>query len=228
MACATSAMRNASNAREIIDKIKEETGITINLINGTSEAEIIYATHAAEEIDPKGSHLYIEVGGGSTELTLFSGNERRFSKSFPIGTVRLLHNLVDKKLWDNMRVFLQSETGNFRPLTGIGTGGNINFLFKMLQKDVDKPMTYKNLRNLHSLMSAHSLESRIKDLGLRPDRADVIIPALDIYISVMKWAKITRMYVPNIGLADGIIHLLYEKYRYKRVIEFSGFSEKNV
>jgi exopolyphosphatase / guanosine-5'-triphosphate,3'-diphosphate pyrophosphatase len=218
LACATSALRNSENSEDIVKIIKNETGIKINIISGQSEAEIIYSTHIAEEINSGKSYLYIEVGGGSTEITLFSNNQRVFSKSFPIGTVRILHNLVDKNAWDEIKKYLKEQITVSKSLSGIGTGGNINFIFKLLLKKETEPVSIKELKKIYNFIDSYSLDDRIKVLGLRPDRADVILPALEIYLSIMKSAGISDIYVPNIGLADGIIHLLYEKYRYQKIM----------
>jgi exopolyphosphatase/guanosine-5'-triphosphate,3'-diphosphate pyrophosphatase len=213
LACATSALREAANGPEITDRIRREAGIEVEIIDGHREAEIIYSNHIAESLSREGSCLYIEVGGGSTELTLFSRDTMIVSRTFAVGTVRILNDRMEKAEWNRLREWVRAHTADYRPLTGIGTGGNINFLFRMSGKKEGKPLGYKEIKRLGKLLRSYSLEDRVKVLGLRPDRADVIIPALDIYLSVMKWAGITDIIVPNIGLADGIIHLLAEKHR---------------
>jgi len=217
LACATSAMRNASNSKEIVDRIESETGIKVYIIDGQKEAEIIYSNHIAEELDSKNAYLYIEVGGGSTELTMFSGNERIFSESFPVGTVRMINGAMNKNEWKKMRTYLKTKTKDVKSAKAIGTGGNISFLFKMMNMEEGKSVSSQKIKKMYDYISSFSMEERIKVLGIRPDRADVIIPALDIYLSVMKWTGINKIIIPQIGLADGIIHLLYEKYRYKKI-----------
>ena len=219
LACATSAMRNAANADVIVEDIEKQTGINVNIIDGQREAELIYSNHIAEELVNKKSYLYIEVGGGSTELSLFSNNERVFSRSFPLGTVRILNKLIDKAAWSQVKNWIIQETKGYRPLSAIGTGGNINTAFKLMRKKENDPMTRKDLKKFAEYIGSFTYEKRIKEIGLRPDRADVILPAMEIFNMVMKSAEIQEIYVPQKGLADGIIHLLYEKYRYRQVMD---------
>lgn len=222
LAYATSAMRNASNGKDVVERIKAESGIQVGIIDGQKEAEIIYSTHIAEEMTDKYAYLYVEVGGGSTELTMFAKTERLFSVSFPIGTVRMIHDAVSKDDWKSMKLFLKENAKNSKPAKVIGTGGNIAFLSKMINLPENKPVSLKRIRKIYDYIDSFTLDDRIKVLGIRPDRADVIIPALDIYMSVMKWTGITSMIIPKIGLADGIIHLLYEKHRFKELVDNMG------
>lgn len=218
MACATSAMREAENGSEIVKLIKKKSGIEVEIIDGKREAEIIYENHIAERLNPKENYLYIDVGGGSTELTLISNTEIINSQSFDIGTVRILEDKVTKKHWQEMQRWLEQNTSSYKSISGIGSGGNINKMFKMALKGGDDPLTYKNIKNICKELKTYTYEQRITKLGLRPDRADVIIPAAKIYISVMKWAGIKKLYVPQIGLSDGIIHVLYEEQKRKKLI----------
>lgn len=219
IACATSAMREAENGKEIVANIKMETGINLEIIDGKSEADIINSNHIEKKLNQESSYLYIDVGGGSTELTLFSKNESITSKSFDIGTVRLLKNLVPKESWKEMKKWIKQNTADFQPLLGIGSGGNINKIFRLSGKSEKKPLNYKNIKEINDYLCTFTLEERIKVLNLRPDRADVILPAAEIYLSVMKWAKIKQMFVPQIGLADGLIHILYERYKKEKIAE---------
>lgn len=219
LACATSAMREAENGQEIVKRIKTESGIDLEIINGKREADIINSNHVEKGLDTNRSYLYIDVGGGSTELTLFSKTESITSRSFDIGTVRLLQNLVPKASWKEMKKWIKENTADFQPLFGIGSGGNINKIFRLSGKSEKKPLTYKNINRIYDYLNSFSLEQRINVLNLRPDRADVILPAAEIYLSVMKWAKIKQMFVPQIGLADGLIHILYEKYKKENLVE---------
>ena len=216
LAYATSALRNATNGEELIGRIKDETGIGIRIIDGQREAEIIYSTHIADEMHDKKSYLYIEVGGGSTEVSLFSKGKNVFSRSFPIGTVRILHDLVGKKDWRNLKEWLKIHTEDFEDLTAIGTGGNINTILKLMRKKEGKPIPIKKFIKMRDHIESYSIDDRIRVLGLRQDRADVILPATEIYLSIMKWTKIKNIIVPKIGLADGIIHELFEAYRNTR------------
>ena len=216
MACATSAMREAENGEDVVKEIMRRSGIKLDIVAGQKEADIIYANHFEERLDKNKSYLYIDVGGGSTELTLFSHNQSITSHSFNIGTVRLLHGLVPDSRWKEMKQWVQVIAPEFKPVIGIGSGGNINKMFKVSRIKTGKPISYKRLRELDKYLNTFSLDERIKILGLRPDRADVIIPAADIFTSVVKWAKINKMYVPEIGLSDGMIRLLYERHMANR------------
>lgn len=212
-ACATSAMRDASNAKEIIDLIYKETNLSIEIVDGKTEADIIYSNHIAEHLDKNSSYLYIDVGGGSTEVTLFSKNRMIASRSFNVGTIRFLHNSISKEVWSDFKEWVKENSKGYTPLVAIGSGGNINKLFKMSDKKDSKPLTYSKLKNLSELLNAYSLDERIQLLDLNPDRADVIIPACKIYLTVMKAANIEKIHVPQIGLSDGIVHLLYEAHK---------------
>lgn len=212
MACATSAMRDAKNGPEIIDQIKEETGITIEIISGDTEANYIYENHIAEYLDTDHTYLYVDVGGGSTELTFFAAGELVFKRSFNIGTIRILKNQVDDFTWDEMRDFIKRETrGHERSMVAIGSGGNINKIFSLSKKKEGKPLTLDMLKDYYRELSSFPLEERMRLYKLREDRADVIVPALLIYVNVMKWANIEEIFVPKIGLADGLIQHLYRQ-----------------
>jgi exopolyphosphatase/guanosine-5'-triphosphate,3'-diphosphate pyrophosphatase len=209
-AAATSAMRDASNAGAIIDQVKEETGILIEVISGGSEAKLIYENHIAENLDKEHAYLYIDVGGGSTELTFFAGNKLVFSSSFNIGTIRLIKNQVTVDQWDGMKEYIKRETRNYlNNLIAIGSGGNINKVFSISKRKEGKPLPIELLKDYHKEFSSFSLEDRMRLYKLREDRADVIVPALQIYINAMRWANAAEIYVPKIGLADGLIQHLY-------------------
>lgn len=214
-ACATAAMREAQNGVEVVRRIGNDAGIAIEIIDGKTEAQIIYSNHVAEHLDPASDYLYIDVGGGSTEITLFSENEIVDSRSFNVGTIRMLNNLVTKEQWGQFKDWVREVTKEYHPLTAIGSGGNINKIFKMSRKKQNRPLSYSKLKQMHEFISSFSLQDRIEVLGLNPDRADVIVPAGKIFLSIMKAAGIERVYVPQIGMADGLIHLLYENYKAK-------------
>ncbi len=216
-ACATSAMRDASNSAEIIKKVKAETGIDIHIISGQEEASLIYENHIAENMTSDDSYLYIDVGGGSTELTFFSDNKLIFKESFNIGTIRLLKNQVDEATWDEMKECIRTRTKGYHHVTAIGSGGNINKIFSISKRKEGKPLSLELLRDYYKEFNNLSVSQRISLHKLREDRADVIVPALLIYINVMRWADTEEIYVPKIGLADGLIHNLYEEVRLKDI-----------
>jgi exopolyphosphatase/guanosine-5'-triphosphate,3'-diphosphate pyrophosphatase len=218
-ACATSAMRDAVNAPAIIARVKQETGIEIEIITGDAEASFIYENHIAENLDKDHSYLYIDVGGGSTELTFFADTKLVFKRSFNIGTIRLLKQQVDEWMWDDMRDFIRRETkGHSNKMIAIGSGGNINKIFSLSKRKDGKPLPIELLKDYYKEFSSFSVEDRIRIYHLREDRADVIVPALAIYIHVMRWANISVIYVPKIGLADGLIQHLYEDIKLKEIV----------
>jgi exopolyphosphatase/guanosine-5'-triphosphate,3'-diphosphate pyrophosphatase len=216
-ACATSAMRDAVNGNAIIKKVKEETGIEISIISGEEEASFIYENHVAENMTVDESYLYIDVGGGSTELTFFSDGKMVFKKSFDIGTIRLLKGQVSEAMWDEMKEFIKVKTKGYHHVTAIGSGGNINKIFSLSKRKEGKPLSLELLREYYKEFSTLSMPQRMSLHKLREDRADVIVPALLIYINVMRWTDTEEIFVPKIGLADGLIHTLYEEVRLKEV-----------
>jgi exopolyphosphatase / guanosine-5'-triphosphate,3'-diphosphate pyrophosphatase len=211
MAYATSAMREARNGADIVRTIKEKADIDLEIITGQKEAQIIYSNHSEQNIDKTKTYLYIDVGGGSTELSLFSDGKLMASRSFNIGTIRILDNQDKEETWAEMREFVRDHTRQYKSVNGIGTGGNINKLYKMAEEKSGAPLSFIKLKSLYNYLNSFSLKDRINVLGINQDRADVIIPACEVYISVMKWANIKNMYVPTVGLVDGIIQLLIEK-----------------
>jgi len=212
-ACATSAMRDAKNAADIIRKIKLETDISIEVITGDTEANLVYENHVAENMDKDHSYLYIDVGGGSTELSFFSNGKLIYKKSFNIGTIRLLKNMVKDWQWDEMKEALKAVTKGQKEVVAIGSGGNINKIFSMSKRKDGKPLSLELLKDYYKELSNVSLEDRINNYGLREDRADVIVPALQIYTNAMRWAAAEEIYVPKIGLADGLIRHLWEEVK---------------
>ena len=216
-ACATSAMRDAKNGIAVIKKIKKETGVEIEIISGSDEAAFIYENHIAENLDKEHSYLYIDVGGGSTELTFFSNNKMVFKDSYNIGTIRLLKNKVSDDLWDEMKESIKLKTKGHKEVTAIGSGGNINKIFSLSKTKEGKPLSVELLRDYYKELSNVSLDDRINIYKLKEDRADVIVPALQIYINVMRWAGAIEIYVPRIGLADGLIQHLYEEIKLQNI-----------
>ncbi|MEI6086639.1 MAG: exopolyphosphatase [Bacteroidota bacterium] len=211
IACATSAMRDASNSNDIIRKIKMETGLNIEVITGEFEASLIYENHVAETMDTDHSYLYIDVGGGSTELTFFAEGKLIFKQSFNIGTIRLLKDMVTDSKWTEIKDFIKNKTKGYKKIVAIGTGGNINKVFSLSKKKDGKPLNIELLKDYCKEISSFSLEDRINVYKLRPDRADVIVPALQIYVNIMRWSDADEIYVPKIGLADGLIQHLYSE-----------------
>ncbi|MGD0711113.1 MAG: Ppx/GppA family phosphatase [Bacteroidales bacterium] len=209
VACATSAMRDAKNSAEIIKRVKQSTGIDIKVISGKEEAASIFENHIEKYLDKEHSYLYIDVGGGSTELTLFDNNEPLFEESFDVGTVRMLKNKVDDKEWQRLKEFVKKTTGNYKNLVGIGSGGNINKISNLSKLKEGKPLTSEILKDYYDTLVKMTVEERMIKYSLREDRADVMIPALQIYSSVMRWANINDIYVPKFGLVDGLIRSLY-------------------
>jgi len=209
MACATSALREAYNGKEVAEIIKKKADIKIEIIDGKKEAAIIASTDLHYLLKTDHNYLYVDVGGGSTEFSLFSEGKMIISKSFKVGTVRLLNNMVGEIVWHEIEKWIKLNTEEFDNVTLIGSGGNINKLFKMSGKQNEKPLSYIYLNAQYTNLNALSYEQRISDLGLNPDRADVIIPALRIYLNAMKWSGARNIYVPKIGLADGIVKAMY-------------------
>jgi len=216
MACATSAMRVAENGPEICKRILEETDIKVNIIDGKTEAQFIFENKSADMFGGSDAYLYVDIGGGSTEITLFSQGRTITSGSFNIGTIRLLEGLVSKAYWKEMRQWLKTCTAPFHSMAAIGSGGNINKVFRLANCKNGKPLSDNKMMKVRRFLKHFTVEQRIRELALRPDRADVIIPALDIYLKIMKWAGIRKIYVPQVGLADGIVHILYDNYTASR------------
>ena len=214
-ACATSAMREAKNGSEIVEKIKIQTGVKIDIIGGKEEAAIISSTDLNQLIEGNHTYLYVDVGGGSTEITVFTRGKIITSKSFKIGTVRLLNNKksTNKEIFSNVEKWIKKNTSDLKKVSLIGSGGNINKLFKMSGRTEGKPISYIYLNAQYQFLKQMSFDERVSELSLNPDRADVIIPATKIYLSAMKWSGARKIYVPKIGLSDGIIKsLFYNKF----------------
>jgi len=211
LACATSAMREAKNGNLIVQKIKEQAGLDLEIVEGQREANIIYASHIEQSLERKKNYLYIDVGGGSTELSVFGNGELISSRSFNLGAIRILDNQDKDETWIEMKEWVKNMAQSYKNLSGIGTGGNINKLFKMAEGKDGSPITFTKLRELYSYLNSFSLKDRINVLGLNQDRADVIIPACEIYLTVMKWGGVKQIFVPRVGLVDGLIQLMIDK-----------------
>ena len=208
-ACATSAMREADNGEEVAQLIKKKTGVKIQIIDGEDEANIIAKTDLQSLIQSERTYLYVDVGGGSTEFTLYSDGKVIASKSFKLGTVRILEGLVGHAMWEEVETWIKATTKGYTRIDLIGSGGNINKIFKLSGKKEGKPLSYFYLVTFYEFMQSYSYEERIIELELNNDRADVIIPATRIYLSAMKWSRAKNIHVPKIGLSDGIIKSIY-------------------
>jgi len=210
-ACATAAMREANNGTEIVRRIKKETGIEIQIIDGKDEAAIIASTDLLDLIDTERSFLYVDVGGGSTEFTVFINGHTIASKSFKLGTIRILNDIVQNSDWEEVKKWIKKNTSEYENINLIGSGGNINSIYKRSEKRMGEPLSYFYLTNYYKKLKSLSYDDRIFELQMNPDRADVIIPATRIYLSAMKWCNAKNIYVPKIGLSDGIISSLYNE-----------------
>ena len=208
-ACATSAMREAINGKEVAKLIYKNSKIRIDIIEGEEEAAIIAATDLHTYIQNDKTYLYVDVGGGSTEFTVIHKGKSIASRSFQIGTVRLLNDMVKKDAWLELEVWIKTQANLYDKIEVIGSGGNINKIFKVSGKAMGKPLTYFYLTSYYNILQSYSYDERITILDLNQDRADVIIPAMRIYLSSMKWSGAKHIYVPKIGLADGIIKSIY-------------------
>lgn len=208
-ACATSAMREAKNGKDVAKLISDKANISIDIIGGQEEAAIIAATDLHQFIKEDRTYLYVDVGGGSTEFTVIHHSEIMASRSFKIGTVRLLNDMVKRETWSQLEAWIKENTAGYDKVEVIGSGGNINKIFKISGKALGKPLTYFYLTTYYNKLQSYSYEERITELELNQDRADVIIPATRIYLSAMKWSGAKDIFVPKIGLSDGIIKSVY-------------------
>ena len=210
-ACATSAMREAFNSKEIVNIVKEKCDIDIDIIDGKIEATIIASSDLHDFLKTDKTYLYVDVGGGSTEFSLFTNGKMIASKSFKIGTVRMLNNMVSDIVWDEIEKWIKTSTEEYEEVILIGSGGNINKLFKLSGKLQDKPLSYLYLNSQYQYLNSLTYEQRIAELALNTDRADVIIPATKVYLNAMKWSRARQLFVPKIGLADGIVKAMYQE-----------------
>ncbi|AYZ13353.1 exopolyphosphatase [Chryseobacterium arthrosphaerae] len=215
-ACATSAMRDATNGNEIISQVKETSGINIEIISGDEEATLIYENHVAEGLDKEFAYLYIDVGGGSTELTFYENGKMVYERSFNIGTIRLLNNLVTIDNWKEMKEEIRKNINSKKPIVAIGSGGNINKVFSMSKTKDGKPMSLSHLKKVHKEFNELSVEERMTKYSLREDRADVLVHALNIFNNIMSWSDINRIFVPKISVADGLIQNIYSQLQHKK------------
>lgn len=212
-ACATSAMRDAKNSKNIIESVEQQTGIKIKTITGEEEAFLVHYHHISKNMDREHGFLYANVGGGSTDLIFFVDGEIKYEKSFDIGTIRILKNLVKQSDWDMLKAEIEANIKSHLPVVAIGSGGNINKIFSLSKKKEGKPLSLDFLKKYYATFNSFSAKELIHIYGLREDRADVIVPAMQIYINMMEWANIKEIYVPKIDLVDGLVRTLYQEER---------------
>lgn len=214
-AYATSALREANNSREVVEQVKKKAGIKIEIIDGRKEAEIISNSKISDFLNTQKTFLFVDVGGGSTEFTFINEGKRVCSKSFKIGTVRLINNLVDDRIWEAIRNWITKNAQPYHKITLMGSGGNINKLFKLSNIKEGKPLSVIKLNQIFLELESLSYEDRIVKFVLNPDRADVIIPAARIYLKALEWSGGQRIYVPKFGLSDGMIKYMHKNKRKK-------------
>ena len=212
-AYATSALREANNSREIVEQIKKKTDIKIEIIDGRKEAEIISNSKISEFLNTQKTFIFVDVGGGSTEFTFINEGQRVASKSFKIGTVRLINNLVDERIWNAIQIWIVKNAKPYRKITLMGSGGNINKLFKLSNIKEGKPISNLKLNQIFLELEALTYEERVLKFELNPDRADVIIPAARIYLKALEWSGGQKIYVPKFGLSDGMIIYMYNNLK---------------
>tara|TARA_S200000501_G_scaffold289705_1_gene274580 strand:+ start:426 stop:1319 length:894 start_codon:yes stop_codon:yes gene_type:complete len=215
-AYATSALREANNSSHVINMVKKKAGIKVEIIDGIKEAEIISNNKISEFINTQKTFLFVDVGGGSTEFTFISEGIHVASKSFKIGTVRLINNLVDDRVWIGIENWIKKNSKKFQKITLMGSGGNINKLFKLSNIKEGKPLSKIKLSQLFKLLEELNYEERVLKFDLNPDRADVIVPAARIYLKALEWSGGQKIYVPRFGLSDGMIKYMYKNLKNRR------------
>jgi exopolyphosphatase/guanosine-5'-triphosphate,3'-diphosphate pyrophosphatase len=210
--CATAAIREAANGKEVLEWIKKDTGFSVRVIDGIEEANIIRQTNTIGFDHPSNLTLYADVGGGSTDISMMNGDEVIGVKSFNIGTLRILNKKVDDKEWEKLERWLAKFEADFGSINIVGSGGNINKINKLYGDPFHLVLTFEQLKHAHKYLKSFTLDERINKLGLRPDRADVIVPAAKIFLFVMKTIRSQSILVPKIGLVDGLVFQLYKNH----------------
>ena len=219
MFCATSAMRESENGLDLVTQVQEQVGIFIHVIDGNREAEFI--NRAISSYLSTKTYLHIDVGGGSTELNLYVGGKKLRTRSFKVGSVRVLEHNDSPVMWEDMEHWVRENVKkSYGKVTAVGTGGNISKIFDLALSKPGKTISMKKVKQIRDMIDSYSIEQRIYKLQMNPDRADVIIPASNIYLKVMEWAHASSILVPEVGLKDGIIFHLYEKNVLQKKIEF--------
>lgn len=211
-ACATSAMRDASNGQEVVHYISKQTGIKIDIIDGQEEARIVYDSHIVDILNRPGDYLYVDVGGGSTETSLIQNCQLKDSRSYNIGTVRILNNKVKKEEILRLYSDLRSLSSEYPDISIIGSGGNINKIYKLSNTPKGEPLSFKSLCQVLKMLQALPIKERMKQYDLRADRADVIVPAAELFIQIARHLNSKFIWVPTIGIADGITYTLCSNY----------------
>lgn len=226
MACATSAMRESENGTEVVSQVKDEIGLTIEVIDGKQEAEFINQAIISYLADA--TYLHIDVGGGSTELNLYVNGKKIKTQSFKIGSVRILEHHDSPIIWADMEKWVKQHVKTqYGKVTAVGTGGNISKIFDLAQLRPHRLMSLKRVKEIRDMIEKHTLEERIYKLQMNPDRADVIVPASNIYIRVMDWANAKYIQVPEVGLKDGIMLHLFRKNVGQKKIEFANLEDQS-
>lgn len=221
MFCATSAMRESENGAELVREVQQEYGVTINVIDGNREAEMINKAISSYLTDK--TYLHIDVGGGSTELNIYYGGKKVKTRSFKIGSVRILERHDSPIMWEDMEKWIKENVRReYGKVTAVGTGGNISKIFELAKHAPGKTMSLRKVKEIREMISGFSIDERIFKLQMNPDRADVIIPASNIYIKVMEWAHSNSILVPEVGLKDGIMLHLFQQSLLQKKIEFPG------
>jgi exopolyphosphatase/guanosine-5'-triphosphate,3'-diphosphate pyrophosphatase len=211
MFCATSAIRESENGAELVSEVFNELGVTIHIIDGNREAELI--NRAISSYLTQKTYLHIDVGGGSTELNLYVKGDKIKTRSFKIGSVRVLEHNDSPVMWEDMEHLVKANIKKeYGKVTAVGTGGNISKIFELAKRRPGGTISIKRVRDILAMIKEHSLDDRIYKLQMNPDRADVIIPATDIYLKVMEWARAQSILVPEVGLKDGVMLYLYEQH----------------
>ena len=208
---ATSALREANNSKQVIQEVKKKTKIKIEIIDGRKEAKIISLNNIFESVNKNRTFIFVDVGGGSTEFSIIANGKRKKSKSFKIGTIRMINKMISKDVWDQIRLWIKSNVRQHSKIALIGSGGNINKIFKIAGVLDTRPLTLIKLNSIYKKLVKMSFDERIINMGLNPDRSDVIIPAAEIFLKALEWSGSTEIYVPRMGLADGMIKFLYSK-----------------
>ena len=204
-------MREANNCHSVVKRVLDETGINIEVISGEEEADIIFSTHIEKKLEQKNAYLYVDIGGGSTEVSLFANNKLVDSKSFKIGTIRMMYKQIEKAYWKSFKNWIQEATTGYDSIIAIGSGGNIGRFNKMAKPNGNKYLSTKNIVALTEELRSYQFEERMKVFGLKPDRADVILPFSKIYLAIMNKAKIKQTIVPQTGLSEGMVVLMHEE-----------------
>ena len=227
MFCATSAMRESENGEQLVREVHEELGLTIQIIDGKQEAQLI--NKAIQSYLTDKTYLHIDVGGGSTELNVYAHGHKVKTRSFKIGSVRVLEHHDSPIMWSDMEKWIKDNVkAEFGPVTAVGTGGNISKLFELSKAETGKTLSLRKLKEIKKMVEGYSIEDRIYQLQMNPDRADVIVPASDIYIKVMEWAHSKSIFVPEVGLKDGMMLHLFEKNSKQKKIEFVNTEDQSL